>query len=127
VQTDIYPRYKHLIEYHERSGHIRVCIEGFQGEADVERYMIALRSTVDMVRARGLPIRVLADVSRAVVRSPPTAAQQKAFNDKLYRDSDRVALIVTSSLLKMQIERNSVTNVQRSFADRVEAEQWLRG
>lgn len=117
--------YKHHISFDEQTGLILVRIEGFQHNTDVTAYMTDLTRMVGQVRARGRRVRVLADVSLAVVRSPLTATQQKTFNDVLYRVSDRVALVVTSPLLHLQIKRTSACSIQRSFADYQEAESWL--
>ena len=44
---------------------------------------------------------------------------------KLYQDEDRVAVLVSSSLFRMQLQRSVADRFRRLFVSEDEARQWL--
>jgi len=104
---------------------IRVSGVGVQRVEDVDRYLAELGRSIAAMRARRGPIRLLADLRHSPVRSQPVAERLRLGNLTLYRAGDRVALLVESSLMKMQLRRNLVPEYQAIFMSANAAETWL--
>ncbi len=104
---------------------IRIDDLGVQRVEDVTDYLAVLTSTVAEARRRSGKVRVLADLRRSPVRTQEAAERIRVGNQSLYRSGDRVALLVASSLLTMQLRRNLVAQYQRIFTSQQDAETWL--
>lgn len=103
---------------------LRINRIAVQQLADVDRYLSALGDVVRDARLRFGRVRVLADLRNSPVRTQEAAERMRLGNLALYRDGDRVALIVESSLLKMQLRRTLV-EYQNIFLSPSAAETWL--
>lgn len=103
---------------------VRIDRIGVQQLADVDRYLAVLGDVVRDVRLRFGRVRVLADLRNSPVRTQEAAERMRLGNLALYRPGDRVALIVESSLLKMQLRRTLV-EYQNIFLSPHAAETWL--
>lgn len=103
---------------------LRINRVGVQQLADVDRYLAVLGDIVRDARLRFGRIRVLADLRNAPIRTQEAAERMRVGNLALYRAGDRVALIVESSLLKMQLRRTLV-EYQNIFLSPSAAETWL--
>ena len=112
-------RHDHALEI------IRVGGIGIQRVEDADRYLAELGRTVAAMRARIGVVRLLADLRNSPVRSQPVAERIRLGNLSLYRPGDRVALLVESSLMKMQLRRNLVPEYQNIFMSVNAAETWL--
>ena len=112
------------IARNERSGILRIGKVGMQHAEQVDRYLDVLERIVTETRARFGRIRVLADLRHAPVRTQEAADRMRAGNLRLYRAGDRIALIVESSLLKMQVRRTLV-EYQNIVLSPNAAETWL--
>lgn len=91
---------------------------------DVDRYLAVLGDVVRDARLRFGRVRVLADLRNSPIRTQEAAERMRLGNLALYREGDRVALIVESSLLKMQLRRTLV-EYQNIFLSPHAAETWL--
>lgn len=79
---------------------------------------------VQLRHAKGVA-RVLVDLSEAMVQPADTAARVKYWTGKLYREGDRVAMVVASSLLKIQMRHAvAITAFEVFISDRA-ARLWL--
>ncbi|MFL9842250.1 hypothetical protein ABS767_14870 [Sphingomonas sp. ST-64] len=108
----------------EESGVLRISAVGMQHADQVGRYLDVLERIVQETRARFGRIRVLSDLRNAPVRTQEAADRMREGNLRLYRSGDRVALIVETSLLKMQLRRTLI-DCQNIFVSPNAAETWL--
>jgi len=93
---------------------------------DVDRYIDALTLILTGARQRFGHALVLADLRDAPIRSQLAAERLRQHNLKLYHPGERVALLVSSSLLKMQLRRNLVPEYQEIFMSERAAILWLQ-
>lgn len=103
---------------------LRINSVAVQQLADVDRYLAILGDVVRDARLRFGKVRILADLRNSPIRTQEAAERMRTGNLALYRDGDRVALIVESSLLKMQLRRTLV-EYQNIFLSPSAAETWL--
>lgn len=103
---------------------LRINRVAVQQLADVDRYLAVLGDIVRDARLRFGRVRVLADLRNSPIRTQEAAERMRMGNLALYRTGDRVALIVESSLLKMQLRRTLV-EYQNIFLSPNAAETWL--
>ncbi|WP_066658609.1 hypothetical protein [Sphingomonas sp. CCH9-E2] len=105
-------------------GIIRIRCIGLRLGDEVDRYLAVLGPIVADMRACHGRVRVLADLRNAPIRTQEAADKMRAGNLRLYRTGDRIALIVESSLLKMQLRRTLV-EFQNIFVSPNAAETWV--
>lgn len=103
---------------------LRINQVGVRTLGEVDRYLAVLGDVVRDTRLRFGRVRVLADLRNAPLRTQEAAERMRMGNLALYRPGDRVALIVESSLLKMQLRRTLV-EYQNIFLSPNAAETWL--
>ena len=103
---------------------VRINRVAVQQLADVDRYLAVLGDVVRDARTRFGRVRILADLRNSPIRTQEAAERMRLGNLALYREGDRVALIVESSLLKMQLRRTLV-EYQNIFLSPNAAETWL--
>lgn len=104
---------------------IRISDLDVQRLEDVECYLAELEDVIASIRQRYGHVRVLADLRRSPVRTQESAERLRLGNMALYRAGDRVALLVESSLLKIQLRRNLIAEYQNIFTSPEAAEMWL--
>jgi len=107
-------------------GTIRIRGEGFWSLAQVKSFTEDFKALTSTVRAQTGPLRVLLDT----LNMPPQSLEVIAFLDaetsKLYYEGDRVAIILNSTLLKLQAQRmTQSTFEQRVFGNAEAAKAWL--
>lgn len=103
---------------------LRISQVTVQTVPEVDHYLAVLGEVVRDVRLRFGRVRVLADLRNSPVRTQEAAERMRLGNLALYRSGDRVALIVESSLLKMQLRRTLI-EYQNIFLSPNAAETWL--
>lgn len=103
---------------------LRISQVAVQTREEVDQYLAVLGEIVRDARLRFGRVRVLADLRNAPLRTQEAAERMRMGNLALYRTGDRVALIVESSLLKMQLRRTLV-EYQNIFLSPNAAETWL--
>lgn len=108
----------------DRLGLIRISCTGLRLGEEVDRYLAVLEPIVTDMRACYGRVRVLADLRNAPIRTQEAVDRMRAGNLRLYRAGDRIALIVESSLLKMQLRRTLV-EYQNIFVSPNAAETWV--
>lgn len=107
------------------SGIIRVVGTGHWSPADVEIHFAALHRLIAGRRAVAAPVLVLVDLTASPVQESAIAERIGRATTRVYKESDRVAVIVTSCLLKMQMKHVvDVANLE-FFISHNAARMWL--
>lgn len=114
------------ISLDDTMGIVRTGALTFQSAAEVDHYVGVLAKFLETARHRYGRALVLADLCEAPVRSQEAVDRLRSYNQSLYRKHERVALLVESSLLKLQLRRNLVPDLQNIFMSRNAAETWLQ-
>ena len=105
---------------------IRVIGKGFYTEDGVREHFANLSRVVASRRRAGRQVKALADLRQAATQSATTARMITEATQRLYSDpSDRVAVVVSSVLLKLQLERVHQHQGFGIFLDMGEAERYL--
>ncbi len=108
------------------AGVIYVMIEGFFDVATLVRHFAEERMAVDRWRADGRPIKVLVDAVNLLPHSTEGQAVVQSSIKRIHRPGDRVALQVSSSLVKMQMRRSFANgNMLKFFLSNDAALMWL--
>ena len=117
---------KFKVEWDERRGSGVLTVQGFWTLADAAKFYPLLGSLVAMSRARHGHALILFDASNAVVQNGSLMQAASEKRDSDLRETDRVALVAGSSLLKMQIKRsNAALAATEYFISRSAADTWL--
>lgn len=69
---------------------------------------------------------MLVDLGSALVQGSTVSSSIQQQAESLYKERDKVAIIVSSHLLAMQMRRVSGRASYRQFANRAEALDWLK-
>ena len=112
----------------ERAGCIIVVTaRGFWEVADVERYNRELEPLFVASRQRFSCCRILVDMQKISVQSAEVAQHFAADHKAFDKPGDKIAFVVNSSLLKMQVNRVCADDLVATFAHIDEARSWLKG
>jgi hypothetical protein len=107
------------------SGMIRGRGEGFwsmqQTTAHFRRWVDCVRT----IQSAGLRVRVMADLRKSQTQSREVADFLRQALEGIYRPEDRIAMIVSNSLVKMQMRRLLASDIREYFLSPGEAEAWL--
>jgi hypothetical protein len=113
------------LDLDEEAGVILVYGAGFWTLESLNSHFDALRLVVDRRRASGDKIKVLVDLREASVQNSDVTAAISLRTSEIYAVEDRVAIVVSSSLAKLQMRR-SVHRVQHEFfISQQAAKTWL--
>ena len=116
----------HTITEDDRLGIIHIVVAGFFDRKTLDEHFAVKKRIVERWRADGRPICVLID---AVSLKPHSAENQSYVQEavaNIYRPSDRVALLLESSLIKMQMRRSlSHGELSNYFISKHAAITWL--
>ncbi|WP_375383348.1 hypothetical protein [uncultured Sphingomonas sp.] len=105
---------------------IRIVGEGFFAEDEVRRHFGTLASIFARRRQSARQVKVVIDLRGAVTQSMSVTRIIAEATNRLYSDpSDRVAIIVSSTLLKLQFERVHQHQVVRICLTPAEAEHFV--
>jgi hypothetical protein len=110
---------------HDPAGFIRVAGAGLWSPTEIDRHFVELGHVVRTERALKGRVRVLVDLRGAGTQSPETAARIGVATAATYRSGDRVAIVVGSSLAKMQLRRIVRTSEHEFFVSPEAAATWL--
>jgi hypothetical protein len=114
----------HRIEFEAEAGILAVRLTGFLDDTASRRFADDLAVAIKAIRVSGQPLLFLVDNSEGRVASPPVA---QALAERLrteYRPGDRTAIIVASSLNKLQARRFS-GSANEVFMSEKAARTWL--
>ncbi len=96
---------KHSVHEDAQSGVVRVAVSGFFDIPTLEVHFAQLRIIVRRLRSQSRPIRTLVDAVHMLPHAPPAQKYVESQNAAIYRDGDKLAVLVSSSLVKMQMRR----------------------
>ncbi|HEX7782779.1 MAG TPA: hypothetical protein VF509_08225 [Sphingobium sp.] len=94
-----------VVKLNPATGVIQVVGSGFWTPQDVDRHFGKLGDVVRSVRQSGRQIRVLVNLSGVPPQSLETVERIGVASARIYAKEDRIAIIVDSSLAKMQMRR----------------------
>jgi len=97
---------------------------GYWSPAYVDEHFSELGTMLDRVR-KARKVRVLVELTQAAVQGEETARRVSHWTAKLYREEDRVAIVLASSLLKAQMRRVAIIADRELFLSRTAALTWL--
>jgi hypothetical protein len=113
------------VEYDSSSGIVRMSVEGFWTRQTVEGLSVELLAVLSKVKASGCPVLVLSDARDFAVQSAEVGEAFAVMDAQAARLRDRLAMVVSSTLGKMQARRAAGSDI--GFFDSTEdAEHWLR-
>ncbi|MBB4152290.1 hypothetical protein GGQ80_000166 [Sphingomonas jinjuensis] len=96
---------EHTIEEDRPTGVILITVKGFFDLATLRIHFAQCAAIVGCWRAADRPIRVLIDAVDLKPHSPEGQACVQEATSRIYRSGDKVAIVVCSSLVKMQMRR----------------------
>lgn len=108
-----------------RSGTIFVNNVGFLSKTHADRHMAEFAAVVASFRRTRLAVRVMVDMTAGSLQSAPVAELLRTRTAAIFLQGDRVALVVASALLVIQLRRTHGAPVFGIFAAANEAALWL--
>ena len=118
------PHYR--IEEHRLQDAIFISVDGFFDLRTLRNHFAENAAVVKRWRATGRPIRVLINAVDLRPHSPEGQACVQDATSRIYQSGDRVAILVSSSLVKMQMRRALVHGeVVNFFISENAAVTWL--
>lgn len=119
-------RPKYRIEEDRLQEAIFISVDGFFDLRTLRNHFAENATVVKRWRATGRPIRVLINAIDLRPHSPEGQACVQEATSRIYRPGDRVAILVSSSLVKMQMRRAlSHGEVLNFFISENAAVTWL--
>ena len=110
-----------FIDYGE---YVAVQGTGYWSPAYLDAHFAELADILVRLRKQR-KVRVLVDLTQAAVQSAGTAERLSHWTSKIYREEDRVAIVLASSLIKAQMRRVAIIANRELFLSRTAAMTWL--
>jgi hypothetical protein len=105
---------------------VRMKVEGFFDRATLIQHFSDNAAFVNRWRAAGQPIRVLIDALKLQPHTPENQAIVMQSFERIYLPGDRVAIMVESSLVKMQMRRtHTYGDIIGFFVSESAALKWM--
>jgi hypothetical protein len=114
------------INYDRPAEIIRSRIWGFWSPEESDRYFNSLMPIMADQRRSAGRAKVLADRRGGIPQSAETLARTVSWYDRAYRPGDMSAVVVDTSLLRLQLRRVYPADRANLFLSYEEAESWLR-
>jgi hypothetical protein len=108
-----------------RPDHLFVSGDGLATLMEAQQHFRDLSALLARERKRGVGARVLVDLRAGSSESEEVRAHVTKAMAAIYRDDDRVAIIVASTLLKFQIQRHHTRPGSGVFVSQGAAEEFL--
>jgi len=105
---------------------VMVTAFGFWTEQDVDLHCQLLARTIEEARRVNPIVCALVDLREGVVQDQAVMSKLDKDLARNYRPKDRVALVLQSTLLKLQLKRSPVHFEIGYFDDPLAAKAWLR-
>jgi hypothetical protein len=116
----------YTIEENLAEGFVHMVVEGFFDMGTLSRHFADNADFVRRWRAMGRSIRVLIDAANLLPHSAEGQALVQQSTQRIYVPGDRVAVIVSSNLVKMQMRRAlSQDQIINFFVSDSAAMTWL--
>jgi hypothetical protein len=113
------------VDYDEAAGVVRCSCQGFLTLEDVQHYEMQVQDAVARCRRKEGDVRMLVLSLDAVVQSVEVAERARAGMSWMTSPHDRLAVVVASSLARLQADRMFESTRQRAFVSEVAAMEWL--
>ena len=104
----------------------RVKLYGFFDIETANDYFAKLEAFLKKVRSATGQAAILIDSTESGVQGRHVMERLQEGNLRVLMEGDRVAMVVSSTLLKMQIDRLPINSERRVFLSLDEAAAWLR-
>jgi hypothetical protein len=114
-----------VIDFDRASGITVVTGVGSWTPAYVDAHFAELRRQVDAQRQLGIAVQVVVDLRDADIQPQGTSERIAANADNSYREGDRVAIVVSSSIAKMHMRRCAAKRNFELFLSYNAALTWL--
>jgi len=105
--------------------HIRVDGSGLYTLLESQEHFRELSSVIGQYRKNGRQVRVLVDLREGAPQTSDVVAHIEKANQVIFREGDRVSIIVTSALLKLQVKRLHARFESQVFVSDVAAQEFL--
>jgi hypothetical protein len=116
---------EHTIEEDRLEGVILITVKGFFDLPPLRAHFAECAAVVARWRVAGRQIRVLIDAVDLKPHSPQGQACVQDAIDRIYLPGDKVAIVVGSSLVKMQMRRALSRDILNLFISKGAALTWL--
>ncbi len=113
------------VSWDASSGLIRVNGLGFWNSGEIDVILDGIARLVGVARSQSEQVRVLIDLGDNGAQMGDTVDRLKKRSASIYATGDRIAIVLRSSLLKMQVARVERSAESRTFSTVEEAEGWL--
>jgi hypothetical protein len=111
-------------KHEPETGILRISMNGFWTVATVDGLVSDLRPVIDQIKVSGKPLLLLGDMRDFAVQSREVAERFARFDEIFGLRPDRLAIISTSTLVKLQGERVDAGGAH-FYSTISEAEEWL--
>jgi hypothetical protein len=108
-----------------RDRYLRVTGKGLWSAAFIDSHFGGLQRQVAAMRALHGHARVLVNLCTATIQTPETAERIRHWTGLIYKERDRVAIVLASSLLKSQMRRVTIIADRELFLSETNALAWL--
>jgi hypothetical protein len=115
------------VQFDIATGYARTYGAGFWSAKQVTAFFNEWRQIIRDMHANGISLSALADMGEGQVQSSEVAEIIANATSNMYRDGDSIAMLVPSSLAKMQLRRLLDARYHAFFISRSAAELWLQG
>lgn len=112
-------------EYDPETQIIYLRGHGVWDMAILARHKVEVEIAFSQARRDGHNVLILADISKSAVQPQAIATELSAFIERHYRVGDRIAVIVETSLTKMQMRRVAGAATIECFMSPSAAMMWL--
>jgi hypothetical protein len=109
----------------QHADHIAVAGSGLYTLVEAQEHFRELSTMIGQCRVAKRAIRVLVDLRGGAPQSPEVVAHIEKVNQIIFREGDRVAIIVVSALLKFQVKRIHVRFESEVFVSEAAAKEFL--
>ena len=113
------------VDYEEAAGIVRYTSGGFLSLDEVRSYGLAVQDALARSRRRFGSVRMLVLSVDSVIQSAEVMEAVREDTAWMSDPDDRMAIVISSSLARMQAARTFGTDRQRAFATEAEARTWL--
>jgi hypothetical protein len=108
-----------------RDRYLRVEGKGLWSAAFIDGHFGALKTQIEAMRETHGRARVLVNLCTATIQTPDTADRIRHWTGVIYKEQDRVAIVLASSLLKSQMRRVAIIADRELFLSETNALGWL--
>ena len=115
-----------VVSFNDEGGWIDVSGSGFWTQEDMDRYVAALPAMLAKARRAEGRATLLADISDAAVQTQDVIDRISEFTAEMFTAEDKIAIVIPSMIMKMQMRRGVKGAQLQIFASKDEAKDWLR-